>query len=146
MKKVSQIASGIYQAAKKAAIGAWNWKAEWKKAMEAACAQVINKVKEAVVMVMSIAEAARQGHVEGSRDLRYKYVTEHWTLMEDTTMPCFAGDTLVGGGMQAKVVKIEASDLAVVALLEMDNGKRQSMRLLTLAEMMQAGKVTVAVK
>jgi hypothetical protein len=58
MKKVSQIASLNYQAAKKAATGAWNWKAEWRKAMKAACVQVINKVKEAVVMMAVVAKKA----------------------------------------------------------------------------------------
>jgi hypothetical protein len=60
MKTVSQIASEIYQAAKKAATGAWNWKTEWKNAMKAAWAQVINKVKEAVVIMSGLAEKAME--------------------------------------------------------------------------------------
>jgi hypothetical protein len=60
MRKLSQIASGIYQAAKKAATGAWDWKAEWKNAMKAAWEQVINKVKEAVVMLTAKQVAVRK--------------------------------------------------------------------------------------
>lgn len=60
MKKVSQIASSIYQAAKKAATGAWDWKAEWKKAMKEAWAQIINKVKEAVGIMIDITKKIRK--------------------------------------------------------------------------------------
>lgn len=58
--KVSQIASGIYQAKKAAAGKKWNWKKEWKDAMKAAWAQVINKVKEAVVMLTARQIAVRK--------------------------------------------------------------------------------------
>jgi hypothetical protein len=40
---VSAIASGIYQAAKKAAKDVWEWRAEWSKAMKKARRKVMNK-------------------------------------------------------------------------------------------------------
>lgn len=44
--KTSQVASQIYQAAKKAAAGKnWNWKQEWQNAMKAAWKQVVADVK-----------------------------------------------------------------------------------------------------
>lgn len=93
MKKVSAVASEIYQAAKKAAAGAWNWKAEWKKAMKAACAQAINKVKEAVVMMTvkatTLIEVAQEmasnlgGNVWAREGVTRVYVYKNYITIKD---------------------------------------------------------------
>ena len=93
MKTVSQIASVIYQAAKKAAAGAWDWKAEWKKAMKAACAQVINKVKETVVTMAvkatTLIEVAQEmasnlgGNVWAREGVTRVYVYKNYITIKD---------------------------------------------------------------
>ena len=149
MEKVSKIASRIYQSAKAACKGCWDYRSQWSRAMKAAWKQILNTVKEAI-MGLSIFQAAEAGHIIGvkHKDLHYNFGSPGTQKFIDTPMPCYAGDILsaqhaaTDKTIEVTVESIEAHHSDIYAKVIM-GGKSQLWDICRIAKMISDGICTV---
>lgn len=78
---VSAIASSIYQAAKKAATAAWNWRLQWAKAMKEAWSLVMKKATNEEIAKEIAKEIG--GNIWSNYGKIRVYVYKNWIAITD---------------------------------------------------------------
>jgi hypothetical protein len=130
---VSAIASSIYQAAKSAGKGVWNWRMEWSKAMKQAWRKVMNTIKTAndIKDVITYDKAAR-----GNRSLAPMHPEK---LNQEVC--CTVGSVLVAGD-KTEIVK-EIAHIGNAYSLEVRAESGAKIAMSTLCELVEKGAISI---